>query len=171
MIGPSIFNPWVLLAIALLAGASFFGGDIQGAKRGANEVQVRWDKREAEISAANEEVRRLVQKSTDNLQGAMDAARKDNARAMALLNDDLERMRSELQQRPTRPSGSGGNNQAPRAGPDGGTGLGLYREDALFLVGEAATGKLIKLQRDQCYAAYERAQNEIARLQTQEKAP
>jgi hypothetical protein len=151
-------NPWLILAAVLAIGAAGVAGDLHGAKRGADAVQVLWDKDSAARALKSAENTQRARDTQDMLQAAADKERSDHAQVLADLDDRLRRTLDELRKRPPRPAASGpGVVPAASAGTQGSTGLGLYREDAVFLAGEADTGKRVKLQRDACYAAYDRA--------------
>lgn len=164
MIPLSLFNPWVILglvaALAAVGGGGYVAGHREGVDDGAKPY-IAADLRRAWESQRNTE---RVRESEASLQEKADAERKANATRLAELDARNKRLADELSKRPDRPSEQAGTTAAPRSGAQGSTGLGLYRSDGLFLVGEAATARRIQVQRDSCYRQYEAAQAEIARL-------
>lgn len=163
-------NPWLILAAVLAIGTAYVSGDLRGAKRGADGVQVRWDKENAQRALRSAENEQRGRDTQEKLQNEADKDRAANAQTLAALDRRVRDLSDELSKRPQRPASTDRGAPAAGAGTDRGTGLGLYREDALFLIGEAATAKRIKLQRDQCYIQYERAAAEIEALK-KEKGP
>lgn len=166
-------NPWLILAGVLLLGAAYLTGDIRGAKRGADAVQVKWDAESAQRALRSAENVTRAQDTETKLQGDQDDARKQ----LAQRNDDLSRRlaaaTAELRKRTTRPGSAAGQVQTASAGTQGGsTGAGLYADDAVFLDGFADTAQRVRLQRDECYAAYERADAAVQSLGLgKEKSP
>lgn len=162
----SLLNPWVLLGLLAAFLAVAGGSYVAGEKSEHTAVMAAWDAAEKQRAWESQKNVERVRETEGNLQAKADAERKANENRIASLNARVERLNGELQQRasrPTAPAASGA--QAPGLGATGSTGLGLYREDGLFLVGEASTGRLIQLQRDECYRAYEAAQAALAKLQ------
>lgn len=159
---PFLPNPWLLLAAAAaIAGAGALGYSA-GREAGSDAVQVRWDQREAALASSNAELARAALRASGELQRGVDDDRRRQGAVVEGLRADLERVSGELRERAARPAFEPARASAPAIpGPALCTGLGLYREDGLFLAGEAATGKRVKLQRDDCYAAYGRAKAEL----------
>ena len=79
-------------------------------------------------------------------------------------NVALQRINDGLRKRPARPTQEGSSSSNPPTPSTEGTGTSLYREDGEFLAGEAATASRIADQRDQCYAAYGRASEQLKEL-------
>lgn len=160
-------NPWLILAGVLIVGSAYLSGDLVGAKRGADAVQVKWDKESAQRALRNAENVTRAQDTQDKLQGAADADRKKNAEVVADLNTRLDAANRELSNRLSRP-GPGADPKTAGAGASRQcTGTGLYRDDALFLTRLADSAQRIRLQRDTCYDQYERAQAALERLSAQ----
>lgn len=159
MIFPS---PWLILAGVLVVGAAGGSGYISGRKAGGDAVQVRWDRAEAQRTATALENQRMVQRSNDKLQDAQNLERKQSARIIEILNGNVAALTRSLSSRPARPAvGPSVMPPAASAGTDlRCTGAGLYRDDAELLVGRSAAAQRIRIQRDNCYAAYERAAGE-----------
>jgi hypothetical protein len=111
--------------------------------------------READQKQARDTERELVDSANDIRKKA--DATEQSLRARA---DDLAR---KLQPRASRPSGSANSGAvAPAAGAAaGGTGAGLYREDGLFLAGEAASAARIAGERDECRRLYDEAREKL----------
>ncbi|MNU33574.1 hypothetical protein D3C71_221370 [compost metagenome] len=158
MIPLSILNPWVLLG--LLVGFSAVGGlgYVAGSERGAEGVQVRWDR--AELKRTQDGLREAerVRESSDQLQAKADEERKTNAALLTDINRRLQLVHGELSKRPQRPDVSAPAAVAGLGAGGWATGAGLYRDDGLFLAGKAALWQQIRMQRDTCYRQYEKAQ-------------
>ena len=98
-----------------------------------------------------------LQQSFDNIQKDKDAKIKNlNARVASLTRS--------LQERPSRPESSGvPDNSRIEETRQGSTGVGLYREDSQFLLGEAARAELIKEELLGCYKSYDAAKEALDR--------
>lgn len=78
-------------------------------------------------------------------------------------NDEIEKLAAardaalaELRNRPRRPSpGAANNSSAGQGAAPGCTGSQLYRDDAEFLIGEAARADAIVIELKSCYAQYD----------------
>lgn len=165
MIAPSILNPWVLLAaLAGLAGAAAWGHH-EGSVSGQAKIQLAWNNEKAAISLQSLRNQELVQEAAERLQEKADQERKANARQYEDLDRRYQLALGELQQRPARPTGPTGVAASPSFGANGGgTGAGLYRDDAMFLAGKADLWQRIRLQRDACYRQYENLAAALERL-------
>lgn len=96
-----------------------------------------------------------LQESFDNIQKDKDAKIKNlNARVASLTRS--------LQERPNRPDSSGiSNDSGVEESKPGSTGVGLYREDSEFLLGEAARAEMIKEELLTCYKSYDSAKEAL----------
>lgn len=165
-------NPWLVGGVLLALGAAGIGGYVRGEAAGRNEVQVAWDRDNAKRALLASENEQRSRDTQEKLQASADADRTRNAKTLADMDARLAAAVGELRKRPARPAlAPGADPQAAGAGPQGCTGLGLYGPDAVFLAGEADTGARVKLQRDQCYAAYERADSALRSLSRQYAEP
>lgn len=164
MILPSIANPWVLLGALVAAGAIATTAYIKGGVDGRQEKQAEMDRADKQRAFESLKNMERVRESEDIL-AAKDAERRtQDAQAIDSLNRSVADLTRRLSERPSRPPATSVA-QGACAGPDRGTGAGLYREDGLFLAGEAAAAKRIVVQRDTCYVKYEALAAELARLQ------
>lgn len=88
---------------------------------------------------------------------------RDQIAALTLRADALARSLRDRADRPiaTDVSKGGGNPAAAGPGAGIGTGLGLYRQDGEFLVGEAARANRLRIALAACYRDYEVARAEL----------
>lgn len=134
-------NPWVILSVILAILGAAAGGEFHGRKveRTAWEAKIQSARADAAEAARNDEkekqqgVNRALQEQNDNM-----------AAVNAGLNRDLERLR----QRSARRDMSG----TASATCKGATGALLSREDAGFLVREAARADKLRAALKACYA-------------------
>lgn len=167
----SIANPWVILAFIVALGASALAGFGAGDHWGSQGVQAQWDKAEKERAWQSQRNLERTRDAEATLQAAADTQRKQDAQAVADLNARVADLSERLRKRPARPEPAVGAGSASGAGADLRTGAGLYREDGLFLTGEAAAARRIVVQRDTCYRLYGEAQAALEALGQQVKAP
>lgn len=159
-------NPWLALGAVLAAGALAIASYSKGEESGKATVQLAFDNFKAGIQTqADQKLADVTQANTD-LQAKLDLQRTQNAQTLADLTSRTNATLASLQHRIARPPAAPGANGAiASTGPDGGsTGAGLYRDDGLFLAGKADLWQRIRLQRDQCYAAYSDAQATVDSL-------
>ena len=123
----------------------------------------------AEKAVITEYDQQGVQDLEDQLklsQDLFDATLKDYKDYASKINSDNARLQSTidgLRKRPSRTTTSQGvSNTSSCEGA--GTGAGLYREDAEFLIGEAARASAVVAERDYYYTAYERARKKLKEL-------
>jgi len=117
-----------------------------------------------EISQAKETFRLKEQALNAKiaLQESFDKIQKDKDAKLQVLNSRVASLTSSLQQRPSRTESSGVSDDS-KVGEvrQGSTGTGLYREDGLFLAGEAARAELIKEELLTCYRSYDTAKETL----------
>lgn len=80
--------------------------------------------------------------------------RKEKDAKIASLNSRVGTLSSELRQRPQRPPSTSEGSPATGSGK-GATGSELYREDSIFLLGEASRADRLRLALEQCYKQYD----------------
>lgn len=156
-------NPWMLLAAVFAIAAAFGGGYYKGNVSGQAEVQQKWDKERARLAeeyALAQEQERLkeqkLQQAADKLRRDKDAEIRDlNARATALSN--IVRSRPERSAQAGEVGGPSGDGTAGAVC----TGAELPRQDAEFLVGEAARADSLRAALKQCYAQYDAARQTV----------
>ena len=102
----------------------------------------------ARLAEAGYRARERVQ--ADTLQAITEKAANEKTRLAADLRAALDSLRN----RPQRPAAGGGDVPTGGSDPVACTGAGLHREDAAFLVREAARADGIRLQLAACQAAY-----------------
>ena len=128
----------------------------------ASAVQTLETERRAASDAALT-AQKVSQKREHELQAAADQDRKELSHEVQRIAFERDRALDELRKRPQRPAVQiAGTAVVPAptgAGESAGgcTGAGLYREDAGFLVGEAARANQLGAYLKACYAGYDRA--------------
>lgn len=160
----SIANPWVILAFIVALGASALAGFGAGDHWGSQGVQAKWDKAEKERAWQSQRNGERTREAEQTLQAKADKQRTEDAQAIADLSTRVAALDERLRKRPARPEPAAVGAQDADAGTDLRTGAGLYREDGMFLVGEAAAARRIVVQRDTCYRLYGEAQAALEAL-------
>lgn len=96
------------------------------------------------------------------LQESFDKIQKEKDAKILSLNSRVVSLTSSLQSRPSRAESGGVSNDSrnEEVRPEG-TGIGLYREDSVFLSGEAARAELIKEELLTCYRRYDTAKETL----------
>lgn len=119
---------------------------------------------EIELNLAKENFR-LKERSLNaqiELQQSFDNIQKDKDAKIKNLNARVASLTRSLQERPSRPESSGvPDNSRVEETRQGATGAQLYREDGIFLAGEAARAELIKEELLGCYKSYDTAKEAL----------
>lgn len=115
----------------------------------------------ANVNAAREKAHAVDEKLARDTENALmadaDTARKEKNDAKKIADARIAALTDSLRNRPERPTpGSGQAATVAKAG-EGGTGAGLYRPDAAFLVGDAAAAAQVGAERNECYRLYDAA--------------
>lgn len=161
-------NPWLILAAVVAVGGAWGLGHHQGEKSGANEVQVRWDAEINKRALQTLENKQRVSDTELKLQKESNETREATAKKLEGMATTLAAATDELRkQRVARGSAVGAGAASGSGASGGATGAGLYSDDAVFLTRKSDLFERIRLQRDECYAAYGRAQKALASLSTQ----
>jgi len=150
-----LINRWAIGAVVtlvLLAGAWW-----KGYGSGKENVQRDWDADRAQQQMAHTKMLGLVRKAEQQLQQAADQHQKEKRHALDRLTRQHRAVLDSLRDRPQRPAAAGavsGGAGSPKGQP-GCTGAELHREDAEFLVGEAARADTLRAELEACYAGYD----------------
>ena len=145
----------LLLAVALAA--SHWKAYTQGEKA----VTAQWNAERLETARATFRLIETRDRTTQELQDGAAAQRKAKNERIKVLDADLAAALGRLSNRPNRPSGAD-LPQDPAAGAGArGTGAQLYRQDAEFLVREAARAQRIVAELQQCQAAHDQARRAL----------
>lgn len=148
---------WIL--VLAFCAASVLGYHFWSARLIAQGDAAGYARAVAKYQAAAEKARAEGEARTLALQNSFDKARQEKAHAIFDLQRrhaaDIERLRN----RPERPASRPDLPATAGAGPAAAscTGSDLFRQDAEFLVREAARADLIRAELASCYADYERA--------------
>lgn len=153
------FHKWFI--IIALVGVAFAGGKLYSYHKSALEaarqsVITQYDQQdvqelERQLDASND----LLKENKENSEKYAQTLRDDNARLQLTLDS--------LRKRPSRATTSQGISNSSSCEATG-TGAGLYREDAEFLIGEASRASAVVAERDYYYAAYRAAEVKLKEL-------
>lgn len=145
----------VLLAAVLLALGGAWRAYVSGEKAGKAQVQAQWDADKlAHANALAQETAKGLKKERA-LQAMADKKRKELANEVTHIAAERDAALAGLRERDQRASVS---NAPDSAGADAGpsaprcTGAGLFREDAEFLIGEAARANRLRAELKKCLA-------------------
>jgi len=125
---------------------------------GMAEVQHKWDKERAQQEAEYAAAQAAAREKEQSLQANADHLRQEKDREIRNLNARAAALSNSLHDRPSRTtteSGSVSNASNVGANTIGCNGSGLSKEDAEFLVGEAARAEELKAGLRQCQAQYQ----------------
>ena len=135
---------------------------------GRTEVQTAWDHANATATQARAARIERAHQTEAALQEAANDDRRKASEQKTALDARVAALTRELRNRPERPATTGLANVP--AGPPGAgaasacTGAGLYRDDGVFLVGQARMCQDIRNQRDDYLRQYERARQKLKAL-------
>jgi len=153
--------PWILMnrwtigavvALVLLAGAWW-----KGYSSGKQNIQQKWDAERAQQQLAHAKLVDLVRKTEQQLQQNADRHQQEKRDAIDRLTRQHRALVDSLRDRPQRPTAAGavsGGAGAAQSQP-GCTGAELHREDAEFLVREAARADTLRAELEACYVQYD----------------
>jgi hypothetical protein len=144
-----------LYAVSAAEKAAWAAGDAAGAER----VQAQYDTFKGDLILKSAQLIRDAAHTQDGLVASLQARQKELKNEESRLTAERDAALASLRERPDRPAGgAGGDGRLPGEAGAGavagqGTGAGLYRSDAEFLVREAARAELIRSHLLACYAA------------------
>jgi len=145
----------VVLAIAFCAA---FGGF----EFGSNHVQTRWDKEKNAATQAMVKDAQTARKTEQVLQATADQTLREKDLEIARIVRQRDAALLSLRDRPSRPpEGAAPAPAKPGAPAQGCDGPQLYREDAEFLVREAARADVLRAQLNQCQSMWDEAQTKL----------
>jgi hypothetical protein len=152
-------NPWVIIAFMVALATAAGGGYYRGNSAGRAEVKQEWDKEKTEQYADFANRLEVTRKREQELQANADQLRKEKDAEIRNVNARATALSNSMRNRTDRPAEGSGTSQTANASKDGssGTGAGLYRPDAEFLVGEAARGNKLRAELKACYTQYDNA--------------
>ena len=147
-----------LMALTVLLGCAW-KGYVLGEKAGKASVQALWDKEKLKQTEDSEKSKTDALKKERALQKTIDKQRKEAAHEVDVLMAQRDAALGELRQRPERQALNSSSPINPGAKPGSSpsrcTGAELYREDAEFLIGEAARADRTKAELKKCLARSE----------------
>lgn len=135
-------NPWWILALVV----AFAAGAVAGEWDGARRVDLRWT---AKVSKERADGESAARQQESMWQGVVNGTVKNYEGRIAAIRRDRDAGLHGLRDRPGRAVGLSAN---AGTGCQGGTGAGLSREDAEFLVGEASRADKLRAALEACYA-------------------
>ena len=153
----------LIAAILAISGWAIHGS---GLDAGRAEIQAKWDKQRITDAAATVQANLQARAREQALQLAADKLRQEKTREIRHLSASRDAALRELRNRDERPAV--GSDAAAAADPAGAgpaascTGAQLFRQDAAFLVWEAARADEVRAHLSECRAAYESAR-EVSR--------
>ena len=156
----ALINPrvWLEIAVTAIIVALCWWGYHTIYERGANSVQVKWDKEKMEVAQQSAKVTADALLTTKSLQLTIDKLGSQTNDQISALNSNLNSAIAGLRNRPDRPSQSNLSNNTADAKAGGGcTGSGLYRRDGEFLERLASDTAKLQLSLKACYAKYDAA--------------
>ena len=126
---------------------------------------------ELNLSKENFKLKERSLNSQIALQESFDNIQKDKDAKIKTLNARVASLTRSLQERPNRPDSSGiSNDSRVEESKPGSTGVGLYREDALFLVREAARADEIRIELQTCYKSYDTVKEVLDKYKKENKS-
>lgn len=144
------------IAIGIAALSLFVAGwTINGWRLGKQIESIKAEQAEREAAALVE-----VRKKEAVLVAQAEQIRKKKDAEINAINNRLNSALVELRQRPNRITSSAGTPSCTA-----GTGATLFREDAEFLIGEAARADKLRQALEECYKRYEALRNELNKVE------
>jgi len=153
----------LIAAILAIAGWAIHAS---GLDAGRAEIQAKWDQQRITDAAATVQANLQARAREQALQFAADKIRQEKTREIRHLSAARDAALRELRNRDERPAV--GSDAAAAADPAGAgpaascTGAQLFRQDAAFLVWEAARADEVRAHLSECRAAYKSAR-EVSR--------
>jgi hypothetical protein len=149
-----------LAVVALLIGAVWLAYG-WAYDRGAASRQAEWDADKLQVANASAKVAADALSTTKALAATIDNQRSQTNAQINALNTSLAGAIAGLRERPPRDSAGGVPRNPATGAAIGATGADLLRQDAEFLVREAARADRLRLQLAQCQAAYQSARDAL----------
>lgn len=151
-----------VLIAAALAAVLCAAAYMRGMRSGEDRVRAQWDAERAAIAQATQQAMQERIAAEEQLRRQADEQQKTYQKKIARLTADRDALLRSVRERPSRDSGG----DVPGTAAAGGarcTGAELHREDAEFLVGEAARADRIAEQLSACVAQYDAAREAVKR--------
>jgi len=148
-----LLNKWVLGGIGILL--AMIGAFWKGYGAGKESVQAEWNK---ERLAHSQALTEAIQKGRDTerqMQSQADKFQTEKRNEIDRIARQHRAVVDSLRNRPERPENPMPGGSGPTQGQSGCTGAELHREDAEFLIGEAARADKIRTELEACYIQYD----------------
>lgn len=148
-----LINRWVIGAVisALLMAGVWW----RGYAAGKDTVQQKWDAEKVKTERAAQVAADKVRQTERALQTQADSHQKEKRDAIDSLAREHRAALYSLRNRPQRAAGAVPDPAGSAQGQPGCTGAELSREDAEFLVGEAARADTLRVELEACYVQYD----------------
>ena len=156
----ALINPrvWLEIAVAAIIAVFCWWGYHTIYERGANSVQVKWNKEKIEVAQQSAKITADALSTTKSLQLTIEKLGNQTNDQISALNSNLNSAIAGLRNRPDRPSQSNlSNNTTDAKTSTGCTGAGLYSRDGEFLSRLATDTAKLQLSLKACYAKYDAA--------------
>lgn len=143
------------MAVVALVGTHLVAYDL-----GKTAIEARWEAEKATTAVKLAEAEKQARQNERNMQAAADEFERQKREEIERLTDRHRVLVDSLRKRASRPVASvvpsnTGNAQSAQVC----TGAELHREDAEFLVGEAARADQLRAELDACYQQYDKVKN------------
>jgi len=148
-------NPWLIVGFVVAVCSAFGTGYWRGDTAGQAKVQQEWDKEKAAQYAEYAKGQAAAREKEQTLQANADTLRQEKDREIKNISARAAALANSLRNRPERPTVSGGVSETASAGSHSCTGSELSRQDAEFLIGEAARADEYRAALKQCYTQYQ----------------
>lgn len=151
-------NPYLVAGAVIAVAVAGAAGYIQGAEHGRAEVQAAWDKERAKLAEEYAKAQQAAREKEQQLQTQADQLREEtNAKTqeLAVRAASLADSVRKRPERPTAPASTVSSTAGAVCPACSCTGAALSREDAEFLVREAARADELRIALDACVRQYE----------------
>jgi len=160
---------WCWEVLILLLALWLFGAHERNV--GAADVQAKWDAEKVVQSDALKKADQQVKDAQDALTKGLKEAKDENDKQIAAIaadrDDALKRLRNRPNRRPTATAAGAGTSGVCA----GASGAELSKEDAAFLVGEAARADSVVAELNMCNSKYDAVADALSELQQSQAAP
>ena len=150
-------NPYLVAGAVIAIAVAGAAGYIQGAEHGRAEVQAAWDKEKAKLAEEYAKAQQAAREKEQQLQTQADQLREETNAKTQELAVRAASLADSVRKRPERtaPASTVSGTAGAVCPACSCTGAALSREDAEFLVREAARADELRIALDACVRQYE----------------